>query len=77
MGALLLSKGLAPFLVVQTQHDLTMVFFWLGIIFACILIPVSLFMADRRRFRSNETHWRRGTGGKRQFRNPNRRRHRP
>ena len=23
-----------------------MVFFWLGIIFACILIPVSLFMCD-------------------------------
>ncbi len=46
VGALLLSKGLAPFLVVQTQHDLTMVFFWLGIIFACILIPVSFLMSD-------------------------------
>jgi len=46
VGALLLSKGLAPFLVVQTQEDLTMVFFWLGIIFAFILVPVSLFMAD-------------------------------
>ncbi len=46
VGALLLSKVLAPFLVVQTQHDLTMVFFWLGIIFACILIPVSLLMED-------------------------------
>ena len=46
VGALLLSKGLAPFLVVQTQEDLTMVFFWLGIIFACVLIPVCLFMRD-------------------------------
>ena len=46
VGALLLSKGLAPVLAVQTQHDLTMVFFWLGIIFACILIPVSLLMSD-------------------------------
>ena len=46
VGALLLSLVLAPFLVVQTQHDLTMVFFWLGIIFACILIPISLFMSD-------------------------------
>ena len=46
VGALLLSVLLAPFLVVQTQHDLTMVFFWLGIIFACILIPVSLLMSD-------------------------------
>ena len=46
VGALLLSVFLAPILVVQTQHDLTMVFFWLGIIFACILFPVSLFMSD-------------------------------
>ena len=46
VGAFLLSMMLAPVLVVQTQHDLTMVFFWLGIIFACILIPVSLLMCD-------------------------------
>ena len=46
VGALLLSKALAPFLVVQTQQDLAMVFFWLGIIFACILVPVSMFMSD-------------------------------
>ena len=42
IGALLLSKGLAPFLVVRTEGDLSLVFLWLGIIFACILIPCSL-----------------------------------
>lgn len=42
IGALLLSKGLAPFLVVRTEGDLSLVFLWLGIIFGCILIPCSL-----------------------------------
>ena len=45
VGAILLSKGLAPVLE-QTQDDLTMVFFWLGIIFAGILIPLSLLICD-------------------------------
>ncbi len=45
VGAILLIKGLAPVLE-QTQDDLTMVFFWLGIIFACILIPLSLLICD-------------------------------
>ena len=45
VGAILLSKGLVPMLE-QTQDDLTMVFFWLGIIFACILIPISLIICD-------------------------------
>ncbi len=46
VGALLLSKGLAPFLVVRTEGDLAMVFLWLGIIFAAILIPCSLALSD-------------------------------
>ena len=46
VGALLLSKGLAPFLVVRTEGDLSLVFLWLGIIFACILLPCSLALSD-------------------------------
>lgn len=46
VGAFLLSKGLAPFLVVQAQGDLQTVFLWLGVVFACILIPSSLFLSD-------------------------------
>ena len=46
VGALLLSKGLAPLLVIQTAGDLPQVFLWLGIVFACILIPSSLFLSD-------------------------------
>ena len=46
VGAFLLSKGLAPVLVLQAQQDLSLVFFWLGVIFACILIPCSLFLSD-------------------------------
>ncbi len=45
VGALLLSMVLAPVLV-ETHGDLPMVFLWLGIIFACILIPVSLLIRD-------------------------------
>ena len=45
VGALLMSKGLAPFLIVQTQDDLVLVFFWLGIIFAAILIPASAILS--------------------------------
>ena len=45
VGALLLSLVLAPVLV-ETHGDLPMVFLWLGIIFACILIPVSLLIRD-------------------------------
>ena len=44
VGALLLSKGLAPLLVVGTQGDLAQVFLWLGVVFGCILIPSSLFI---------------------------------
>ena len=46
IGALLLSKALAPVLVIGTQSDLTMVFLWLGVIFACILIPTSFLLRD-------------------------------
>lgn len=46
VGAFLLSKGLAPLLVVRTGEDLAEVFLWLGIIFACLLIPCSLLLSD-------------------------------
>ncbi|MDE0422843.1 MAG: OFA family MFS transporter [Gammaproteobacteria bacterium] len=46
IGALLLSKVLAPFLEVRTETDLVMMFFWLGIIFALILLPTSLLLGD-------------------------------
>ena len=46
VGAFLLSKGLAPLLVVRAQGELHLVFLWLGIVFACILIPCSLFLSD-------------------------------
>jgi len=46
VGAFLLSKGLAPLLVVQAQGDLQVVFLWLGIVFAFILIPSSLVLSD-------------------------------
>ena len=46
VGAFLLSKGLAPLLVVRTGEDLAQVFLWLGIIFACLLIPCSLLLSD-------------------------------
>ena len=46
VGALLLSKGLAPILVVQTAGDLPLVFFGLGAVFAVILIPASLLMSN-------------------------------
>ena len=46
VGAFLLSKGLAPFLVVRAAGDLQVVFLWLGIFFACVLIPCSLMLSD-------------------------------
>ena len=46
VGAFLLSKVLAPFLVLQTESDLTLVFLWLGIVFACILLPSSFVLSD-------------------------------
>ena len=46
VGAFLLSKLLAPFLVLQTNQDLPLIFMWLGITFACILIPSSLLISN-------------------------------
>ncbi|MYC68884.1 MAG: OFA family MFS transporter [Acidobacteriia bacterium] len=46
LGASLLSKGLAPYLVTLTDGDLALVFTGLGIIFGCILIPSSLLLTD-------------------------------
>ncbi len=46
IGAFLLSKGLAPLLIVRTAGALPEVFVWLGIIFALILIPCSLALSD-------------------------------
>ncbi len=46
VGAFLLSKGLAPFLIVRTAGALPPVFIWLGIVFACILVPCSLALSD-------------------------------
>lgn len=46
LGASLLSKGLAPYLVTLTDGDLALVFTWLGVIFGCVLIPSSLLLTD-------------------------------
>ena len=46
VGALLLSKGLAPVLLVRTGQELEQVFVWLGVVFACILIPCSLCLSN-------------------------------
>ena len=46
VGAFLLSKGLAPLLVLQAGQDLSLVFVWLGVIFACVLIPCSFFLSN-------------------------------
>ncbi len=52
VGAFLLSKGLAPFLIVQVGGQLPLVFVWLGVIFACILIPCSLALSNPPESRS-------------------------
>lgn len=46
VGALILSKGLAPFLILRTEGDLALIFLWLGLVFACILLPSSLALSD-------------------------------
>ena len=46
VGAFLLSKGLAPLLVSHLAGDLSQVFFGLGVIFACVLIPCSLLLSN-------------------------------
>ena len=44
LGALLLSKILAPILLVGSDEDLPEVFFKLGVIFSCILLPACYFV---------------------------------
>ena len=46
VGAVVLSKGLAPLLLVQTEGDLPPLFIWLGVVFAAVLIPCSLALRD-------------------------------
>ncbi len=46
VGAFLFSRLLAPFLVVQTEEDLPLIFMWLGLVFAVVLIPISLLISD-------------------------------
>ena len=46
VGAFLLSKGLAPLLIVHMEGDLSLVFLGLGVIFACVLIPCSLVLSN-------------------------------
>ena len=46
VGAVVLSKGLAPLLVVHTEGDLALLFTWLGVVFATVLIPCSLALKD-------------------------------
>ncbi len=46
LGALVLSKVLAPLLLEFTGGDLQMVFLWLGVVFACVLIPCSLLLRN-------------------------------
>ena len=46
VGALLLSKGLAPTLLTLSDGDLTMTFLWLGIVFGCMVIPAGLGLSD-------------------------------
>ena len=55
MGAFLMSKLLAPILLVTTNEDLPYVFMWLGIVFACILVPSSFFVADPPREESESS----------------------
>ena len=46
VGAFLLSKGLAPLLVLYLEGNLSQVFLGLGVIFACVLIPSSLLLSN-------------------------------
>ena len=46
VGAFLLSKGFAPFLVEYTDGDLPRVFMGLGVLFALILVPSSLVLSN-------------------------------
>lgn len=46
LGALLMSKGLAPFLIAAADGDLPLVFMGLGVVFACVMVPCSLALSN-------------------------------
>ena len=46
VGAFLLSKVLAPILILASEGDLPSVFVWLGVLFAAILLPTSFLLRD-------------------------------
>lgn len=46
LGALFLSKILAPILLIHTEDDLADTFLWLGIFFSCVLIPASVLVTN-------------------------------
>ncbi|MCY4394190.1 MAG: OFA family MFS transporter [Rhodospirillaceae bacterium] len=46
VGAFLLSKVLAPILILATEGNLPSVFIWLGVLFAVILLPSSFLLHD-------------------------------
>ncbi len=46
VGAFLLSKVLAPILILATEGNLPSVFIWLGVLFAAILLPSSFLLHD-------------------------------
>lgn len=45
-GAFILSKLIAPILLVTASHDLSVLFTYLGVTFAVILLPASIFVVD-------------------------------
>ena len=62
IGAVVLSKGLAPLLVVQTEGDLALLFVWLGVVFAAVLIPCSLALRDPPAALASRFHRIQGSG---------------
>lgn len=46
LGALLMSKGLAPILIARAESDLPLVFMWMGVVFACVMVPCSLALSN-------------------------------
>ncbi len=46
LGALMLSKLLAPVLLMYTEDNIPQVFLFLGVLFACILLPASCFVTN-------------------------------
>ena len=46
LGALLMSKGLAPYLIAMADGDLPLVFMGLGVVFACVMAPCSLALKN-------------------------------